>query len=74
VEGVDENGALLRTVEWASERITHREVHKYAARWPHLSAQVTAGRYHHSRDAGLFDHARYQTNGLVIERSSGDKN
>jgi hypothetical protein len=71
MQGVEQNFTLLNFIEWFAERIAHRKIDEYRARRSNLRAEVAAGRDYDCRDTCFLYHSRYQTNGLVIERSSG---
>ncbi len=71
VQRIEQNLTLLNFIEWFAERIPHREIDEYRARRSNLRAQIAAGRDYNGWDACFLYHSRYQTNGLVIERSSG---
>jgi hypothetical protein len=69
IQRVHEDVALHRHIMRPTEWIAHREIQEDRSRRQNLKCQVTTGTDINGRDAGFLHNPRYQTHGLVIERS-----
>src|SRR5581483_43203 len=66
---VEQDRPLARAVERLAKRVAHWGIDEHGARRFYLCAYVAGGGNDHGGNSGFFEHARDQTDGLVVERS-----
>lgn len=67
----EDDAELLGTVARLTEWVTERPAQVNGARWTHLLGNITQADDTDRRNAGSFNRACYQSNGLITDSSSG---